>query len=217
MYVDRDHKPIDEFHYPSLTQELKQRVFHGAYHDVLGILEFILKHRLCPRYLAKDVNDLMETSRLGYRVVDGVVICPITSEIDSKTLERAFADLASSPFTGARAHLRAAAAELTAGNYASSVRESIHAVESVAEVLEPSGNLTKALGRLEASAGIHGGMKKAFLALYGYSSDEKGIRHALLFADTPTVREADALFMIGSCSAFVSYLINTARAAGLIG
>jgi hypothetical protein len=60
-------------------------------------------------------------------------------------------------------------------------------------------------------------MKKAFMALYAYSSDEHGIRHPLLFADVPTLREADALFMIGSCSAFVSYLINTARAAWLIG
>lgn len=89
-------------------------------------------------------------------------------------------------------------------------------MESVAEMLEPSANLAKALGKLEASAGIHGGMKKAFLALYGYASDEQGIRHALLFSDAPDVDETDALFMIGACAAFVSYLINKSRSAGLL-
>jgi len=33
---------------------------------------------------------------------------------------------------------------------------------------------------------------------------------------TAKVDEADALFMIGSCAAFVSHLVNKARAAGLL-
>jgi hypothetical protein len=54
-------------------------------------------------------------------------------------------------------------------------------------------------------------MKKGFLALYGYTSNEQGIRHALLEAGAPAVDETDALFMIGACAAFVSYMINKAR------
>jgi len=63
---------------------------------------------------------------------------------------------------------------------------------------------------------IHGAMKAAFNSLYGYTSDEQGIRHALLEAGAPAVDETDALFMMGACAAFVSYLINKARRAGLL-
>jgi hypothetical protein len=38
----------------------------------------------------------------------------------------------------------------------------------------------------------------------------------LLDKDAPDVDEADALFMIGACSSFLSYLINKARAVGLL-
>jgi hypothetical protein len=59
-------------------------------------------------------------------------------------------------------------------------------------------------------------MKAGFTALYGYTSNEQGIRHAHLNEPTASPDEADALFMIGACAAFVSYLINKARAAGLL-
>jgi hypothetical protein len=92
----------------------------------------------------------------------------------------------------------------------------IHAVESVAEVLEPSGEFSKAMAKLESSVNIHGAMKQGFKNLYGYTSDQEGIRHPLLDDANATADETDALFMIGACSAFVSYVINKARLAGLI-
>jgi hypothetical protein len=105
---------------------------------------------------------------------------------------------------------------LANGRYADSVRESIHAVEATARVLEPSAALNSALGRLESSAKIHRTLKHGFGNLYGYTSDEEGIRHPLLDDGTANVDETDALFMLGACAAFVSYLINKARKAGLI-
>jgi hypothetical protein len=59
-------------------------------------------------------------------------------------------------------------------------------------------------------------MKRGFLSLHGYTSDENGIRHALLEEGAAKVAETDALFMIGACAAFVSYLINKARSAGIL-
>jgi hypothetical protein len=38
-----------------------------------------------------------------------------------------------------------------------------------------------------------------YLDLYGYTSDQKGIRHPLLDDGTADVDEADAMFMIGAC------------------
>ena len=83
-------------------------------------------------------------------------------------------------------------------------------------MLETDGDFGKALAKLEAKTNMHGALKKGFLAIYGFTSDEQGIRHALLDKDAPDVDEVDALFMIGACSAFVSYLINKARLTGLL-
>jgi hypothetical protein len=89
-------------------------------------------------------------------------------------------------------------------------------VESVVRVLEPKGDFAKALAKLETKAKIHGGLKAGFNSIYGFTSDEKGIRHPLLDDGAAKVDETDALFMIGACAAFVSYLINKAHAAGLL-
>jgi hypothetical protein len=162
------------------------------------------------------IDSALRFGRAAYRVLDGHTIVPIGSEAEFKTLKRAFADLAATEFHGARDHLRKAAEELTAGRYPDSIRESIHAVESVARTLEPDGSLSGALAKLEKSAKIHPAMKQGFTKIYGYTSDEQGIRHAHLNEPSAKPDETDALFMIGACAAFVSYLINKARAAGLL-
>jgi hypothetical protein len=76
--------------------------------------------------------------------------------------------------------------------------------------------LKDALGKLEKSVSIHGGLRSGFLSIYGYTNDEKGIRHPLLDDAQAKVDEADALFMIGACASFVSYIIHKARLAGAL-
>lgn len=144
------------------------------------------------------------------------MIAPLGSDQEAKTSSRALIDQNAVGLTGSREHLKNAATELGAGHYADSVRESIHSMESVVRVLEPDGDFSKALAKLEAKTNIHGSLKRGFKNIYGFASDEQGIRHAMLEKHEPDVDEADALFMIGAYSAFVSYLINEARAGGLL-
>jgi hypothetical protein len=212
------HHRLDQFlyKYTAIVSDVKKIIEHGACSEVLGWLEWVLKHRACPSNFANSVDAVMAYCRLAYRVFDRAVICPIGSEAERAAIEGAFADLAATEFHGARAHLRGAAEQLSAGKYPDSVRESIHAVEATARVLEPSAALSSALGRLEKTAKIHKALKHGFVSLYGYTSDEKGIRHPLLDDGTANVDETDALFMIGACAAFVSYLINKARSAGIL-
>jgi hypothetical protein len=63
---------------------------------------------------------------------------------------------------------------------------------------------------------VHPALRNGFGNLYGFTSDEKGIRHPLLEKPDAQVDETDALYMLGSCAAFVSYLINKARHARLL-
>ena len=53
---------------------------------------------------------------------------------------------------------------------------------------------------------IHGSLKSAILALYGYASDEGGIRHAERETES-TVTIEEAKFMMVTCSAIVNYLV----------
>jgi hypothetical protein len=175
-----------------------------------------MRQPLTPEKFAKAIDGVLEEERAAYRVVDGDTFMPVCSDTERETLERAFHDVSAKEFQGARAHLKNAAIALGEGKYADSVRESIHAVESVARVLVPSAKLQDSLTQLEKSAAIHGAMKSGFLALYGFSSDEQGIRHPLLSDGDANVSDADALFMIGACASFVSYLLNRARRAGML-
>jgi hypothetical protein len=60
-------------------------------------------------------------------------------------------------------------------------------------------------------------LQNGFSSLYGFTSDEDGIRPALLDEPVAQVDETDALYMLGSCAAFISYLINKARQAEVLG
>jgi hypothetical protein len=218
-HVFRDHQPADEFRNdaPRLVKELKPIFFNGDYSKALGFLQWVIRHPNCPHGFVDQVETALCESRAAYSVLERYTIMPVGSEADRETLERAFADVAASEFHGARTHLRNAGSELTAGNYAAGIRESIHAVEAVARVLAPGAEtLAPALAKLETSARIHPALGKGFRSLYGFTSDEGGIRHALVDQPVAQVDETDALYMLGSCAAFVSYLINRARKAGFL-
>ncbi len=219
VHVYHRHRMADEFSARASVLIPETRVIfeRGDYAKIFGWLEFVLKHPSCPINFPQEIEGTLQYCRAAYRVIDGKVICPIASDTEHSTIVQAFADLAANQFNGARAHLRNAASHLTAGAYADSVRESIHAVEAVGRTLDPTADvLSKALAKLEQKISIHPAMKKGFTSLYAYTSDEKGIRHALLDDSAAKVDETDALFMLGACAAFVSYLVNKARSSGLL-
>ena len=100
--------------------------------------------------------ELRRKSRAAYAVFEDDTIVPIGSDAERETLARAFADVAASEFNGARMHLRNAGSELMASNYGPSIRESIHAVEAVARVLEPGAQTLGPARRCETQATLGG-------------------------------------------------------------
>jgi hypothetical protein len=218
-HIFRLHKMRNDFinSFKTNRDELQLLFETGDYVQVFGFLQTVIRHPRCPPRFAEQVDETLKHARAAYRVVDKTIM-PIGSVAELGAIKQAFADLAAAEFNGARAHLGKASEELTAGRYGDSIRESIHAVEATARVLAAGASgLSSALDRLESKLKIHRALKHGFGNLYGYSSDEKGIRHPLLDDGTAKVDETDALFMIGACAAFVSYLINKARTASLLG
>lgn len=216
MYTYRYHRMTFTNDADALIAEVQNVFERGDYVALFGWLQWVLRRRDCPVMFSEKIDYALQFGHAAYRVLDRRTIVPMGSETELKTIKQAFADLAATEFHGARAHLHAAATELTEGHNADCIRESIHSVESVVRVLEPKGGFAKALSMLDAKIKIHEAMKLGFTKLYGFTSDEHGIRHPLLEGSAATVDETDALFMLGACAAFVSYLINKARAAGLL-
>jgi hypothetical protein len=102
----------------------------------------------------------------------------------------------------------------TTPDYRNSIKESISAVESlVARTLKAEkGTLGQLIKRLEDEIGLHPALKTAFNSLYGYTSDESGIRHALTEGDK--VDFHDAKFMLVVCAAFVNFVKGKVPADG---
>ena len=103
--------------------------------------------------------------------------------------------------------------DLTRGDWSGSIHESVNAVESAARVLAPeTKGLGAALTELEKVRAVHEALKRGFGALYGFSSNEQGIRHPLVDAGAAKIDEADAMDMFGGCSASVTYLALKTKA-----
>ena len=138
------------------------------------------------------------------------------SKEQGEATRQAVETICESNFDGAAAHLRQATRHINARQYADSITDSIHAVESVARVIDPtaSKSLAPALDSIE-KAGLlkHPALKAAFKKLYGYTSDEQGIRHPLLDQDSPNVGLDEAMFMFGACASFAAYLAQKHRQA----
>lgn len=190
----------------------------------LGALEFILRHPECPRELIAWINETLIKGRAAYRLemLNGIpTITPMGSEAEAQAIGQAIVEISSHGPNNASRHLALSVEHLRSGDFGGAVRESIHAVECAACKVadDEKASLGKALSALKKKdANLHKSLEQGLNKIYGYTSDEKGIRHALAFDgnDEADVDEADALFMFGACASFVSYLLRKGREAGLI-
>lgn len=157
----------------------------------------------------KQYNELLEQEKAGYRIVAGEV-APITNKSEIESIEQA----TKTPYVSVNQHIKKALAfyaDIKNPDYENSVKESISAVEAMCCIITgmsgANATLGKALKKLkENGVHIHSAMESAFSALYGYTSDENGIRHGGI--DFTNVPSEDAKYMLVSCSAFVNYLIE---------
>lgn len=160
-------------------------------------------------YLEVKINKVLVEEKAGYRMIEGL-ITPITSELELSSLSKSM----STKFEPVNTHFRKALelySKRKNPDYENSIKESISAVEAICCIITEThggqATLGKALKKLKDNGiYIHPAMESAFSILYGYTSDENGIRHGA--TDSSNVEPEDAKFMLVSCSAFVNYLIE---------
>lgn len=157
-----------------------------------------------------ECNKLFERESSAYRFIDGI-ITPITSELELNSIDDSINAI--HKFQGVSQHLNQALTLLSdrkSPDYRNSIKESISAVESLVKVIteNPNGGLKDALKLLDGRGiKLHVSLREAFLKLYGYTSDEKGIRHSFL-DEVPEISFDDAKYMLVTCSSFCNYIIS---------
>lgn len=177
-------------------------------YDFVDIHLSVIEEDKRPQRVQK-YNELFEQEKAGYRVVNCAVE-PITNKQEIEIIEAA----SNSPYHSVNEHLQKALelyGDRKNPDYENSIKESISAVEAMCCIITgmsgAQATLGNALKKLEENGvHIHGAVKNAFSSLYGYASDESGIRHGGIdFTNAPA---EDAKYMLVSCSAFVNYLIE---------
>lgn len=209
IYVNVFKETSDEI--PVTTRKVMDRLkewFYGArWYEVYNFLEFLLSIEQNPVF-ARRVSFFLTREKSGYRIVENKFV-PITDPVEIR--EIASAASLPSRFSAAREHIQTAIdlfARKPQADYRNSIKESISAVESVVRVIanNPKATLGDALKVMNDRSPMHPAFKEAMSKLYGYTSDEGGIRHSL--TEASNVDEAEAKFMIVACSAFVNFCVQ---------
>ena len=215
------YRPIDEYStdFEENRRFVKEYVLSQPFNKVFDFLQFVMRQRKAPPGFKDLVKEILEKFMCAYTVIaDGPSIVPASIPEQQESIQKSFELLLSTPFDGAREHLKKAARLINDGQPSDSIRESIHAVESIARRLNSnsSKSLTLALNALfKRNIALHPALEKGIKNFYGYTSDEEGIRHAQMGNNT-NVQIEDAVFMYSACASFCSYLVEKARKAKLI-
>ncbi|EMH4161160.1 hypothetical protein RJ498_000359 [Pluralibacter gergoviae] len=151
------------------------------------------------------LNNMLERENAAYRYINSQLVA-ISDKTEITSIETALAD----DSKAVKSHFQVALSMLSdrkSPDYRNSIKESISAVESLCGTFAANNSkkFSDAITELEKTCSFHPALKRAFLQLYGYTSDSGGIRHALT-EDSLHPSYAEAMFMLVTCSAFCNFL-----------
>ncbi|KGD76057.1 AbiJ-NTD4 domain-containing protein [Pantoea vagans] len=195
----------------SITMEkiLRDLIYKDNWYAVFDMVEFLIENVSIMRKqsLSEALNKSFRKFGVAYTIIN-YLVTPISSEVEVQSIQEA---IANSPESSSLHFERALElmADREQPDYRNSIKESISAIESLCKKIteDDKGTLGKCLNQIEKQGYIHPAMKQAFTQLYGYTSDQGGIRHALS-DDSHEPSLEDARFMLIACSAFSNYLLS---------
>ncbi|OUM06554.1 hypothetical protein BW686_15795 [Pseudomonas syringae] len=205
--------PLDDMQpqWLSYLETVRKIYFSFEWYKVYDFIEFVAHNGPQDRAegFMKACNKILCDENAGYRFINGL-IAPITSPAEIDELETALSKGAG--YHGVKLHLETALQLLTDKKNPdprNSMKESISAIESLAKHLTglPKATLGDALTELEKKRSLDPVLKKSLSALYGYTNNSDGIRHAVM-NNTEKLTKTDARFMLIVCSAFVNFAID---------
>jgi len=198
-------------HRESAYDLMRANFFKGLWWQVYDFIEFISNNipKSWNENLRDLINNFLEIEFSAYRLLENKIV-EITDETEISSIESAV----NLGIGTINAHLQKSIdliSDRQNPDLRNSIKESISAVESACQIVSGKRNssLGDCLKELRDRRPMHAAFEKALTSLYGYSSDEGGIRHALT-EDSIDPTYADAKFMLVACSAFVNYLLTKA-------
>lgn len=181
-------------------------------YDVLEIAANDYDH---PQYFNR-VNKVLEEEKSGYRFVNRKIM-PITNQEEISEIVDAKNNSGKFGLAGASQHLDTALnlfSDRENPDYRNAIKEAISMLESLINILGNKKEFTPALKELNKTLNLHPALIKGISNLYGFTSNQDGIRHAIL--EQKEIDFDDAKFMIIVCSALFNFLVQKSHKSNLI-
>lgn len=187
------------------VMKIKETYEKLQWFEIYDLIEFVLSKmqvRDTKNLVWGRIERVLEEERTSYRIIKGLVV-PLTSDEEIKEIEKTLN--IPDKYKSVSGHFSKALelfSKRPEADYANSIKESISAVDVLVQIiLGKEGTLGKLVDGLD----IHPALKKAFSNLYGWTSDDAGIRHPKS-KEPLSCGESEARYMLITCSAFINYL-----------
>ncbi len=213
MVEDDIPKTYNGYDYSATLKDIKNIFTAYDYNEVFDLIESLfsafdyieIDNKYSPlnhkeKFIRK-IERVFKEENVNYRIVNDI-ITDIVNQVEINSINDALAN----GETVTQNHISKALEYLYKNkDYDNSIKESISAVESICQIVtgDDKATLGKAINKLPST--VHSALKEAFKALYGYTSDANGIRHANGLGEGNSTFE-EAKYMLISCSAFINYL-----------
>lgn len=190
---------------------IRDEFFKLEWYRIYDFIEFLIDKVFNDSSIKEDyineINKIFEEEKAPYQIIDGLVT-PKISEEEKEEIEKVL-NINNQNYAPVQTHLKKALElyhKRPKGDYKNSIKESISAIEALARIILDNQSAT--LGDLVDKLTIHPALKEALKKLYGWASDESGIRHSEKTLTSPLpIEEVEARFMLVICSAFINYII----------
>ncbi|MFT4554266.1 MAG: hypothetical protein ACI9S8_002916 [Chlamydiales bacterium] len=218
-HVNVLHKASDEFKMINYTTSgfVKNLILESDYNEVFDFLEYVFNHKCAPDLLAREVSQALNKFKASYVVLKtGKLVHFARRGIkgEYKTEIKFMKDSEATRFKGVHEHLHKSMEALRRGNSRESIEESFRSVEAALVVLtkEVAGDLVWALDDCAEMWHIDLIFKDVLSRHFAYKMEGDAVRHFIL-DQSENVDDIEAQYFLGSCTAFVSYLIHKSRRA----
>lgn len=187
------------------SDSIRDKFYMLKWYKIYDLIEFIMNRFRPDEKFISPLNEIFEDERTLYRIIDNLVT-PITSKKEVEEIEKALN--IDDPYQTVKIHLEKSLeyySKRPKADPKNSIKESISALEALSRIIlnNPKGTL----GKLTEKLSIHPAFREAINKLYGWTSDEGGIRHSET-GEKISSGEEEALFMLVLSSAFVNYIIS---------
>jgi len=188
--------------------------FNEKWYAIYDFIEFFLntfKGKKLKDKLRSSLNKVFEEEQVPYRIIE-IYVVPIEENLEIDDINSVLQKIdEEDKFLPVRKHIKKALEHISRKpnpDYKNSIKESISAVEAIARILTEE---KRSLGELINNLNIHKSLIKGFKSLYGWTSDDEGIRHSFYKGEPLSANFEEARYMLVTCSAFVNYLIEKYR------